>query len=131
MRELTADISCPSSHVTLQICYLFALQTFLLIQAFRGRKLPGLYNEAMTNVYTSFTAITLCIATLPVFFVTQQTESSKATLQCFILTIINFSQICMLYGKRFYLVLFQQHKNTREYIRSKMTDETLKNLNNR
>jgi len=121
-------LSCSNSeHVNIQIYYLLLLQFLPAVQAFRGRNLPGPFNEAMCIVYTTFTTIIAYSVMVPIYYF-QQFDFSKATVQCYILVVTNLVQLVILYGKKTFVILFRPHKNTRKYVRSQMQNKTLQEL---
>ena len=116
--EFTKDIWCTNaSHVKAQICYLLLLQILPSIQAFRGRHLPGLFNEAMAIFCITFATIATYTVTLLILFF-QSLESMKTTIQCYALLVANTIQLVVLYGKRTYFILFKCNKNNKDYVRS-------------
>jgi len=123
--SLTKELSCSSGlHVNLQIYYLLLLQILPAVQAFRGRNLPGPYNEAMLIVYATFTTIVSYLAMIPIYHF-QPIESDKGTVQCCVVVAMNLVNLLLLYSKKTYDILFQSEKNTKKYIQSQIQDTTL------
>ena len=124
----TKDMSCNTDfHVTIQVCYLLFLQISPGVQAFRGRNLPGPFNEAMSIIYTTFVTVVGYSTMVPVYKF-QKVYSDKATIQCFVILLVALLQLNILYGKKIYIIWFRHQKNTKVYVRSKLQNETLQEL---
>jgi len=124
--NLTKDLSCSSGlHVNLQIYYLLILQLLPAVQAFRGRNLPGPYNEAMLIVYATFTTIVCYLAMIPIYYF-QPLESDKGTVQCCFIVVVNLVNLILLYGKKTLDIFLQSEKNTKEYVKFQLQDPILR-----
>lgn len=129
MVKLTMDLFCTDgAQVNVQIYYHLALQILPAVQAFRGRNLPGPFNEAMIIVYTTFITIVTYVAMQPIYHF-QDVESNKATVQCCTLVLINLVQLALFYWKKVFVVVFQRHKNTKEYVRTRVQEKILVDMN--
>jgi len=129
LARLTRDMSCTDgAQVNVQIYYHLVLQVLPAVQAFRGRNLPGHFNEAMVVVYITFITVVACVAMLPIYHF-QYVESDKATVQCCTLILTNLVQLALFYWKKVFRIVFQPHKNTREHVRSQIQGKTLVELN--
>ena len=123
--NLTKELSCSSGlHVNLQIYYLLVLQLLPAVQAFRGRNLPGPYNEAMLIVYATFTTIISYLAMIPIYHF-QPIKSDKGIVQCCVIVVMNLVDLLLLYSKRTYNILFHRDQNTKNYVRSQVQDTFL------
>ena len=121
-------LSCSNvGHVTIQIYYLLILQFLPAVQAFRGRNLPGPFNEALCIVYTTFTTIVAYSTMVPIYYF-QPFDFNKSIVQFYTLVVTNLVQLVTLYGKKTYVILFRPDKNTRRYVRSQMQNKTLQEL---
>jgi len=124
----TKDLSCNTDyHVTIQVCYLLTLQISPAVQAFRGRNLPGPFNEAMSIIYATFVTVVAYSTMVPVYKF-QKVHSDKATIQCFVIMLVAFLQVIVLYGKKIFIIWFQPQKNTKAYVRNKLQNKTLLEL---
>ena len=119
-KQLTRHIYCTNNvHLQLQIGYLFLLSFFCLIQAFRGRKLPGRFNESIKTTYSMLlTAVTFSI----LIVISQSQANSKSSGLIFLvsLIIININQLVMMYSHKVYLVLYHPETNTKTAFQSSM-----------
>ena len=121
-------LSCNTgSHLHTLVFYFLLLQTLPAVQAFRGRNIPGPFNEAMSIVYATFTTVVFYSSMVPVYYF-QPLESRKTVVQCIGLMCTNFVQVFVLYGKRTFVIVFQRRKNSKAYVRSKVENKTLKSL---
>ena len=114
------------SHNHFQVYYLILLQVFPAVQAFRGRHLPGPFNEAMSIVYLTFISTTIYTISIPIYNY-QQKERSTAILNWLVSILVCLIQLLLLYAKKTYIILFKQHKNTKDYVRTRMQDDILQN----
>jgi len=129
--RMTRDISCTDgAQVNIQIYYHLVLQVLPAVQAYRGRNLPGPFNEAMVVVYTTFITVITYVTMAPIYHF-QYVESDKATVQCFTLILTNLVQLALFYWKKVFIIVFQPHKNTREHIRLQIQGKTLVELTDR
>jgi len=121
-------LSCNTgAHLHTLVFYFLMLQNLPAVQAFRGRNIPGPFNEAMSIVYATFTTVVFYSSMIPVYYF-QPLESRKTLVQCSGLMCTNFVQVLVLYGKRTFVIVFERRKNSKAYVRSKVENETLKNL---
>ena len=105
-------------HKTIQLGYALALQVACLITAYKGRKLPSLFNESMAMVYASLTTTIALI----VMFVVQafQKDPLRRPLIDWMAVSFNLNTFLLfLYGKKVWVMLFRSVKNTRGYMQQK------------
>ena len=113
-------------HGNVLIGYLTFLQMICLIQAFRGRNLPGLMNDSMVLVYTIFIITMSFAVTIPiVFFVDKQDGNFVHSTALLInsATIVSF-----LYGRKVLIMIFQPRKNTKAYFNAKSMENMAKTV---
>ena len=89
------------------------------VQAYRGRNLPGPFNEAMPIVYSSFTSIVTYITYFAFQFL-QKDKDIKIVARVLIITIANLLFVMIFYGSKLYIILFKPKQNTREYLQQEM-----------
>ena len=118
--DFSKTASCNTGfHNNLQIFYMLLLQILPSVQAFRGRNLPGPFNEALCIVYMTFISIVSYTVMVPIFYF-QHSEAQKEIVQFFVLITTNLVQVVLLYGKKTYTILFQKHKNTKQCMRNQL-----------
>ena len=106
------------------MAFLMLLQIVCLVQAFRGRNLPGHMNDAMSIVYLILiTTVTFAI-TFPISYLLDQLD--KEFTHVVALTVNSVCSVVFLYGKKCYVMIAKAKKNTREYFNQKRM-EAMKN----
>ena len=95
------------------------LRLMSIIQAYRGRNLPGPFNEAMPIVYSSFTIIVTYMTYFQFQFL-QRDKNIKIVARVLIITIANLLFVLIFYGSKLYYILLKTSKNTREYLQQQM-----------
>ena len=90
--------------------YVLILQIFCGIQSFRGRNIPGKYNEANYISYAMFLSTVLLLLSLLVKNSIKSYENSTLLESCLIIG-SNFSLIAVLYGNKIGIILFRPQQN--------------------
>ena len=103
------------------IIYLLLLEIVCGIQCFRGRNIPGQYNEAKYIFFATF------LSTLTVFMsviLKNGIRSNKVSilLQTLMATLGSFSVILSLFGHKIYIVIFQPQKNSKKAFQNALWD---------
>ena len=113
---------CNTSHHTTLLFIIFIVyQLLCLIQAFRGRYLPGPMNNAMSLVYgTMITTMTFAISFPITYF---QDVFERDFIQCVIVLFNGIVVLLFLYGKPCFIIILKPHKNTRSYFNQKRLSE--------
>ena len=107
------------SHINVQVILIIFQHLMSTIQAYRGRNLPGPYNEAMPIVYSSFTSIVTYMTFFPFQFL-QKDKDIKIVSRVLILTIANLAFVVIFYGSKLYIILMKPKQNTKEYLMNEM-----------
>lgn len=114
-------VSCETYfHVNIQMICFIVCHLFCSVPAYRGRKLPYVFNEAMLIVYTSF----ICILSFAVSFPIRHFQKSlfdKALTHWVVFLVNNMVVVFLLYVSKCFVIVWKPKKNTREYFRSKTT----------
>ena len=92
------------------ILYVLVLQIFCGIQSFRGKNIPGKYNEANYISYAMFLSTVLLLLSLLLKNSIKSYKNSTILESCLIMG-SNFSLIAVLYGHKIGIILFRPHKN--------------------
>ena len=96
-------------------------QMVCLIQAFRGRNLPGPMNNAMALVYaTMTTTISFAVCTILSFF---QHGMFMDFIECTVIILNCATSAYLLYAKQCFTIIFKPQKNTRQYFSHKRMQE--------
>ena len=99
------------------MAFLLVFQLICLVQAFRGRNLPGPINDAMSMVYLILiTTVTFAI-TFPISYFGNQLD--KEFIHFVALTVNTIFSVLFLYGKKCFIIIFKATKNTRDYFNMK------------
>jgi len=110
-------------HATIQLIFQIFLQVACFVPAFRGRKLPNVFNEAMTVVYACFTMTITLLVMLPIQFFQKDVRDKQ--LVVFVTMLCNIcEQFILMYGKKMYILVFKPKKNTKQYFQ-KQTFEAM------
>ncbi|XP_066916860.1 G-protein coupled receptor family C group 6 member A-like [Clytia hemisphaerica] len=100
-------------HYFVQICYLLILLIVCGVQSFRGRGLPGRFNEAQYTFFAMFTTVLLGSIGIPLRLSTR--DQTKIDFLVAMLTlVINIVLLLFLYGYKIKLILFYPEENTTE-----------------
>ena len=112
-------------HENVLISFITFLQMLCLIQAYRGRHLPGPMNSSMSLVYAVLMITVNFLVSFPIISFLDQVDKKFARI---IVLIINFVVIIMLlYADKCYTIVFKPHKNTRAYFSKKRQEASMKN----
>ena len=99
------------------MAFLIVFQLICLVQAFRGRNLPGPMNDAMSMVYLILiTTVTFAI-TFPISYFGDQLD--KEFIHFVALTVNSICSVLFLYGKKCFIIIFKAKKNTRDHFNKK------------
>ena len=123
-------MSNPVSHIVIRYCdnydssvalliYVMCLQILCGIQSFRGRNLPGKYNEAKYISFAMFQSTILLILSLLLRKNIQKLEDSLLVQSC-LLVFANLSILITLYGYKLLVVLFRPAENTLNVFRKRV-----------
>ena len=109
--------TCQQPHtaiLVLSVIYNTVIIIGCIILGWMTRRFPDNFNEAERVMFTSFTLMVIWVLFVPLYFYT------KHELQMGVLSLgINLSAVALIAGiffPRVYIILFQKHKNTREYV---------------
>ena len=119
-----------NSHITIQIVLIILLHLMSTIQAYRGRNLPGPFNEAMPIVYSSFTSIVTYMTYFP-FQYLHKDKDIKIVARVLIITIANLLFVLIFYGSKLYIIILKPKKNTREYLQQQMFEVSKASVDSR
>ena len=123
-RVMRCDVSC---HIAVQVILIIFQHLMSTIQAYRGRNLPGPYNEAMPIVYSSFTSIVTYMTFFPFQFL-QKDKDIKIVSRVLIITIANLAFVVIFYGSKLYIILMKPKQNTKEYLQKEMFELSKNNV---
>ena len=101
-----------STQLGFQIC----LQIACFVPAYKGRILPTAFNEAMVMVYVSFSMVFASLVVFPIQ-IFQKDPNDKYLVVMIASHCSALIQLALIYGTKVYIMLFQAHKNTKEYFR--------------
>ena len=111
-------------HINCLVVALIFGHLICAIPAFRSRKLPSVFREAMMIVYISF----ICVVSFGVMFpinVFQERLEHKTNLHWIVFHVNTIVVLLILYGWKCFVMIFQPHKNTRLYVMSSMRPDVL------
>ena len=103
--------------------FIIFLQMLCLIQAYRGRHLPGPMNHAMSLVYSILVITVNFLISFPIIAFLDQADKEFARTIVLITNCIII--VFLLYGFKCYIILFKSHKNTRQYFLQKRLEEAM------
>ena len=108
--------TCQQSHtaiLVLSLVYNSVIIAGCIILGWMTRRFPNNFNEAERIMFTSFTLVVVWMLFVPLYF------NTKHELQMGVLALgIVLSAVALMAGiffPRVYIIIFQRHKNTREY----------------
>ena len=116
--EISLDCN-TGFHINAQILLIIIQHLFSAVQAYRGRNLPGPFNEAMSIAYSTLTVIFTYITVFPLYFLQRDLNITR-NIQMLILAIAQTLFLFIFYGPKIHLLLCQKHKNTKAYFRDQM-----------
>ena len=99
------------------VVYVLVLEIVSGIQCFRGRNIPGQYNEAKYISYATYlSTVALCLSLI----LRHGIKSLKTSnlLQILLLILSNLSVLLSLYGYKVIIILFQPEKNTKKFFQN-------------
>ena len=115
--KIRTNLCSTTQHRNTIMWNMNVFQLACLIQAFRGRNLPGPMNNAMTLVYTTM-ATTISFAVCTVLSLFQQ-GAEMMFIECTAIISNCIISVMVLYGKQCFIIIFKPHKNTRQYFSQK------------
>ena len=111
--------------INIQIAYLITLQLLTSIQAFRGRNLPGPFNEGLAIAYSTFVLVITETVQFPMYYL-QQDIKVRSSVHTIVLSASHLLFMLIYYGSKLNLVLFNQKINTRENFRAQLMENSRK-----
>ena len=112
-----------SMHMNVQIMLLIIQHLCSAVQAYRGRNLPGPFNEAMQIGYSTLVVSFTYLIVFPLYYL-QSNSSIDRAVHMVVLSVAETMFMLIFYGPKAYALLFQQHKNTKAYVHAKMWKRT-------
>ena len=103
------------------IVYLLFLEIICVMQCFRGRNIPGKYNEAKYICFATFlSTLTVCMSVI----LRDGINSYKISilLQTLMATLGSLSVMLSLFGYKIYIIIFQPLKNSKEAFQNALWD---------
>ena len=91
------------------------------IQSFLARKLPTNYNEAYYIFLTMFTTTIFLLLSIPLYASYSKDGQNAFVNSCMIYT-ANIALITIAYGYKIFMMLFQEHLETREAFKKSMME---------
>ena len=110
---------CNSSHHTNLLFIVY--QMLCLIQAFRGRHLPGPMNNAMSLVYGTMITTMIFAISFPITYFRDVFE--RDFIHCVMVLFNCIVILLFLYGKPCFIIIFKPDKNTKGYFNQKRLAE--------
>ena len=112
--KLTRDVYCSNLvHLQIQLAYVVMLSMFCLMQAFRGRNLPGRFNESTRATYSML--FTILILGITFTIINSQPKGKDISLVTIIsVTLINIIQLLFMYSYKVFVIVFRPNKNTKK-----------------
>ena len=119
----TRHIHCNNGgNINIQIAYLIALQLLSSVQAFRGRNLPGPFNEGLSIAFSTFVLVIAQTVQFPIYYL-QQHIKVRSSVHAVVLSGSHLLFMAIYYGSKLHLVLFKRKRNTREHFRAEQKTE--------
>ena len=110
---------CSSQwHLNLQISYVLVLQCFCFASAYRGRNLPGVFNEAMPLIYVSLIT-TLGFGIMFPIHHFQKDPLTKSGVQWLVIVVNNTLFLVFCYGRKVHFMIFKAGQNNKSYYQRK------------
>ena len=109
--------TCQQSHtaiLVLSLVYNSVIIAGCIILGWTTRRFPGNFNEAERIMFTSFTLMVVWVLIVPLYLNTER-ELQMGVLALGIV-LSAFALMAGIFFPRVYIIIFQRHKNTREYV---------------
>ena len=114
-------------HINIQIILLIAHHLLTTVQAYRGRNLPGPFNEAMQIIYSTFVTVILYLIVFPIYYLSDDVNV-KSTVHLLVIPLSDCFFLIAFYLPRLYMVLGKSSKNTKEYVNRELMKMAMKNV---
>ena len=102
--KLELVIQCNTDlYFNSSLVYLMFLYIYCLLQAFQGRKLPGLFYEPITMVYLCFIQILSFGIYFPIYLSPQNDSVDRTAIQWTLLSLHSLFSIIFLFSKKAYV----------------------------
>ena len=116
------------NHINIQILLLIFHHLLSTVQAYRGRNLPGPFNEAMQIIYSSFVTVALYVSIFPIFYLSEDPEV-KGSVHLLLIPIADCFFVIAFYFPRLYMVLWKSSKNTKAYVNDELMRVSQESVN--
>ena len=114
----TRHIHCNNGRdINIQIAYLIVLQLLTSVQAFRGRNLPGPFNEGLSIAFSTFVLVITETVQFPMYYL-QQDIKLRSSVHAVVLSVSHFLFMVIYYGSKMHLLFFKRKENTQEHSRN-------------
>ena len=124
----TRHIHCNNGgDINIQIAYLITLQLLTSVQAFRGRNLPGPFNEGLAIAYSTFVLVITETVQFPMYYL-QQDIKVRSSVHAVVLSASHLLFMLIYYGNKLNLVLFNRKRNTKEHFRNQLMKSSRKKV---
>ena len=101
---------------TLLGVYGFAILVGCVILSWLTRKFPENFNEASHVLFTSFTATIVTVSSVPLLIIFIE-DKDYDTINALVGVLNAFALLAGIFFPRVYIIVFQKHKNTLEYVK--------------
>ena len=123
--DVTRTVKCRNNiYFRAQFIYILTLAFLCSIQAFRARNLPKQFTGTTEIAYSMYVTVVIICIRFPII------SSHRITDQNFVnaifIALINIFQLCIRYTRTVYIVIFQQEKNTKQYIHNMIMSDISK-----
>ena len=117
--SLTKIFYCNSDpHIHVQLGLLFVILLACLVQAFRSRKLPNNYSEAMVMLHSTF-ASCVCLLILIPIYLSQHDVFHRTYVVWIVSCTVALILVLAMYAPKVLIIVFYPEKNTVRSFRSK------------
>ena len=108
-------ITCDESlHICTEILFVLILIVACLVQAFRAKALPEIYNKATQIAYAMLCAGLCLLLSIPLFLSVSDLNEKYFSF-CLLVILGNYSMVVWLYGFKVKTILFYKEINTKEH----------------
>jgi len=124
--------SCNTGfYIQFQVAFMIFIQLFCFVQAFRARNVPGVYSEAWTILYASFSVFLGFTVFFPVYiFHHKKRLLHEENMAIVLVLVLNFCLLLfVMYGNKVYVILFKAKKNSKSYFREQIMLNVNKGVN--